>query len=78
MMKSGSTGACVVLLSILFVSRVGQVQALEPALFQSMNLIHFDRPIELPDVRLMEIGGKEMRLRAWQGKVLLLNFWTTW
>ncbi len=60
------------------VSSVLHVQAMEPALFQALNLVHFSKPVELPDVRSPDLEGKEMRLRAFRGKIVLLNFWTTW
>ena len=32
----------------------------------------------LPDVTLKELGGKEINLSQYKGKVVLLNFWATW
>ncbi len=60
------------------VGSVLHAQATEPALFQALNLIRFSKPVELPEVRLAALEGKEMRLRAFRGKIVLLNFWTTW
>lgn len=31
-----------------------------------------------PDFMLRELGGAEIRLSDLRGKVVLLNFWTTW
>ncbi|MCX7631639.1 MAG: TlpA family protein disulfide reductase [Geminicoccaceae bacterium] len=32
----------------------------------------------LPDLRLTDLEGHEVRSNAWAGKVLVLNFWATW
>jgi thiol-disulfide isomerase/thioredoxin len=32
----------------------------------------------LPDVALTDLGGKEVALSHYRGKVVLLNFWATW
>jgi thiol-disulfide isomerase/thioredoxin len=32
----------------------------------------------VPDVTLKELGGKEINLSQYKGKVVLLNFWATW
>src|ERR1700719_4618241 len=31
-----------------------------------------------PDVTLMDIGGKDISLSQYKGKVVLVNFWATW
>jgi len=31
-----------------------------------------------PDVKLMDIGGKDISLSQYKGKVVLVNFWATW
>lgn len=38
----------------------------------------YNTPIEAPDFLLQEIGGKEVSLKEFRGKVVLLNFFTTW
>jgi thiol-disulfide isomerase/thioredoxin len=32
----------------------------------------------LPDVELKDLGGKDLTLSHYRGKVVLLNFWATW
>jgi hypothetical protein len=54
------------------------VQAADPTLFRAMNLMHFSEKVEIPDVSLPDLKGKEVPLRSFGGKVLLINFWTTW
>lgn len=47
----------------------GQVPELEPVRGQLETL---------PDLRLSDLEGHEVRSNAWAGKVLVLNFWATW
>ena len=35
-------------------------------------------PAEAPDVSLPALGGKQVRLRDFKGKILLVDFWATW
>ena len=58
----------------------GAPQALgaDPEHFEALNLTHFSKPVVLPDVSLPDVDGKKVQLRVFRGKVILLNFWTTW
>lgn len=38
----------------------------------------FDTPVEAPDFVLKEVSGKEISLKEHRGKIVLLNFFTTW
>ncbi len=53
-------------------------QGADAKFFQAMNLVRFSKTVEIPDVSLPDLEGKEVPLRAFRGKVLLVNFWTTW
>jgi cytochrome oxidase Cu insertion factor (SCO1/SenC/PrrC family) len=55
-----------------------QVLAADPEYFEALNLMYFSKPTVLPDLSLPDVDGKEVSLRAFRGKVILLNFWTTW
>ncbi len=37
-----------------------------------------DAPIAVPPVTFKDAEGKEADLKAWRGKVVLLNIWATW
>ncbi len=37
-----------------------------------------DAPMPEPDVTFKDLNGKEVRLDAYKGKVVLVNFWATW
>ena len=50
----------------------------EPAYFAALQLNHFAKPVDLPEVNLSDLEDKSVALRSWQGRVFLLNFWTTW
>jgi hypothetical protein len=57
---------------------VVSVQGVDPSHFRSMNLVRLSNTVTLPDVHLPDLGGKDVALRSFRGKVLMLNFWTTW
>ena len=38
----------------------------------------FSTPVEAPDFTLKEVGDGEVSLTALRGKVVILNFFTTW
>jgi len=47
-------------------------------LFQDMDILktpHITSPIE---ISLMDLNGKKIRLSDFKGKIVFLNFWTTW
>jgi len=35
-------------------------------------------PRQIPDLRLPGIGGKQVRLTDFKGKILIVDFWATW
>jgi len=37
-----------------------------------------DKPLPLPEFKLVDLDGKAIDQSAWRGKVVLLNFWATW
>jgi cytochrome oxidase Cu insertion factor (SCO1/SenC/PrrC family) len=38
----------------------------------------FNTPVEAPNFLLKEISGEEVSLKEFRGKIVLLNFFTTW
>lgn len=50
----------------------------EPAHFAALHLDRFPKPLDLPDISLSDLNGKNVALRSFEGRVVLLNFWTTW
>lgn len=42
------------------------------------NLIFFDRPRPVPEVRFLDGDGRALTLDHFRGKVVLLNLWATW
>ena len=52
--------------------------AADLAHFQAMHLVRFPEALELPPVSLPDLEGKAVSLQSLSGKVVLLNFWTTW
>jgi len=45
---------------------------------QHMVLHSLSKPMPVPDFSLENLQGKEVFIQEYLGKVLLLNFWTTW
>ena len=66
-------GGCVWLATGIFAAWCG-----DTAHFQAMQLIKFQKPVAMPAVRLPDLDGTPVALQSFQGKVVLLNFWTTW
>ena len=64
---------CVVLLGSAL-----PVYGAEPAHFAALRLERLASNPPVPDVTLPDLQGKPVALRSLQGKVVLLNFWTTW
>jgi hypothetical protein len=46
--------------------------------FQAMQLVRFSQAVTLPHITLPDLDGKPVALQIFLGKVVLLNFWTTW
>ena len=79
MMRHTRTVGLVAMLMLFWLAGgVPRAQAVDPALFDAMSLVRFSRDVEFPDVRLPNPEGQEVSLRSFRGKVVLLNFWTTW
>jgi cytochrome oxidase Cu insertion factor (SCO1/SenC/PrrC family) len=57
---------------------VVSAQEANPAYFQAMHLTPLSKVVPLPNVSLPDLTGKHVTLRSFRGKVVLLNFWTTW
>ena len=50
----------------------------DAAHFEALQLTRLDPAVALPDRRAPTLDGQEVSLRSFQGKVVLINFWTTW
>lgn len=66
------------LLVALFALSSGRVYAEVDDLFRALRLIRFAKPVAPPDFSLPDLNGKQVKLSDLRGKVVLLNFWTTW
>ena len=45
---------------------------------QHMMLQSLSKPMPVPDFSLENLQGNRETILAYEGKVLLLNFWATW
>lgn len=50
----------------------------ETHFIESLSLIRFDEKIKAQNFALKDLNGNKVQLENYQGKVIFLNFWTTW
>jgi hypothetical protein len=77
-MKHTRSLALMAILLFWFAGGMSHAQGADPELFRALNLVRFSDAVELPDLRLPDLDGQEVPLRTFRGKVLMINFWTTW
>jgi cytochrome oxidase Cu insertion factor (SCO1/SenC/PrrC family) len=46
--------------------------------FSALRMVRFSKPVATPDFKLKDLEGSEVSFSRFKGKVILLNFWTTW
>ena len=47
-------------------------------LYTRLRIQRFEEPLVAPDFTLKDIKGKQVTLKNLKGRVVFLNFWTTW
>ena len=45
---------------------------------ESLTLIRFDEKVKAQNFALKDLNGNEVHLEDYRGKIIFLNFWTTW
>ena len=50
----------------------------ETHFIESLSLIRIDEKIKAQNFALKDLNGNEVHLEDYRGKVIFLNFWTTW
>lgn len=50
----------------------------EAGLWRAAGVVRFTRAVEAPDFELRDLKGRLVSLREFNGRVVLLYFWTTW
>lgn len=69
----------IVLLIAIFSSNIFTYQASgETDFIESLSLIRIDENIKVQNFALTDLDGNEVHLENYLGKVIFLNFWTTW
>ena len=69
----------IVLIILFFNSYIFEDRALgETHFIESLSLIRFDEKVEAQNFALKDLSGDEVHLKDYRGKVVFLNFWTTW
>ncbi len=66
------------LITGLFLICSASAIAQENDLFDSLGIIRFKQPIKMYEFSLKSTEGKTVRFEDFKGKVVFLNFWTTW
>ncbi len=46
--------------------------------FSALRMVRFAKPVSAPDFALKDLEGNRVSFSRFKGKVLLVNFWTTW
>jgi peroxiredoxin len=68
-----------VLLTFLLSSYIFEDQVRgETGFIESLSLIRFDEKIKAQNFALKNLNGNVVHLEDYRGKVIFLNFWTTW
>lgn len=70
--------AGLVAIGLALAANLARAQATDADLFQAMNLFHLPEAVALPKVSLLDPDGNRVAFESFVGKVVLLNFWTTW
>ncbi len=64
---------------VLFNSYVFEDRArAETDFMESLSLVRFDEKIKVENFTLKDLNDKVVNLEDYRGKVIFLNFWTTW
>ena len=50
----------------------------ETHFMESLALVRFDEKVKAQNFALKDLNGNEVHLENYRGKVIFLNFWTTW
>ena len=66
-----------ILLSMVVFLLLGNTAFAPSQSFQA-EVNQFRTPVPAPDFTLKELGGAELSLKELRGKVVILNFYTTW
>lgn len=48
------------------------------AQFSEANVQEFSAPMDAPDFTLKELDGRNISLKELRGKIVIINFFTTW
>ena len=46
--------------------------------FSALRMIRFSKPVTTTEFKLKDLEGNLVSFSSFKGKVVLLNFWTTW
>ena len=69
----------VVVISFLVISLLSDVHIVSAQTqFSEAGVQKLEVPVEAPDFTLKVLGGGRISLREWRGKIVVLNFFTSW
>ena len=52
--------------------------AVDPGLMDAVEILRPPTPTRAPEFALPDLNGRTVELRAFRGRIVLLNFWATW
>lgn len=64
--------------AIFAISLIGGSVAASEDPFKAAGFIQFFEQIQAPPFRAEDLDGREVKLEAFRGKIVMLFFWTTW
>lgn len=63
---------------IIFAAGIYFILRLSPELFEQFDTLKTADNAQAPDFTLQELSGESIRLSDLGGKIVILNFWTSW
>ncbi|MBI5183860.1 MAG: redoxin domain-containing protein [Nitrospinae bacterium] len=77
-MKKGKEKRLLFLIIFIVLGIFAERIEAEEDYFKNLNILRATNDIPAPDFTIKDINGNEINLKNLRGKVILLNFFTTW
>lgn len=68
---------CLVILAMGYLFFLTQACA-DANLMEDLGIVEFEDKLKAPDFTLKDLNGQKASLKDFRGKIVFLNFWTTW
>jgi peroxiredoxin len=77
-MEGNVFSRCLSLILILLVALVFTAEGGEDDLFSKIGIDPIKGDKKVPDFSLRDLNGNKVEMKQFKGKIILVNFWTTW